>query len=387
MANFVWGSGGQQISSPEQAARQRAIAEALIGQSATPGSNWAEGLADVAAALSGSMIEGRVSEAEQAGRERAGGLFADLAVNSDPNAIIAALTSPDAAWASPAQTSIASALLNSGLERNDPMYQAQLAKLQADVANGGQGTESFFGNIVPMQDAEGNVVLGQASNQGNWQPLQGAEGFSPAPTTKQIDTGTEIITTDVYGNQLYRTPKDLRGAEAQKVVGAAEGAAAVAAPGDIASGEMALDLLDQIENNPELPWATGQSVQFGGNTGLIPGTQGRMDFQNLVNQATSGAFLTAIGEMRGLGSLSNAEGQTATAAVTRMNTATSEGAFRKALADYKEVIQRGLERARSRLPGGSQPSPEGSVPIGTIEDGYRYRGGPLGDQNSWEKVN
>lgn len=220
---FQWGMGGQQITSPEQAARKRAVAEALIAQSGTPGRNWAEGLADVAAALSGTVIEGRVSEAEQAGRERAGGLFADLAVNADPNSIIAALTSPDAAWASPAQTSIASALLNSGLERQDPMYQAQLAKLQADIANGGQSSETFFGNIVPMQDAEGNVVLGQASNQGNWQPLQGAEGFSPAPTTKQIDTGTEIITTDVYGNELYRTPKENRQAAYDTSYGGVEG--------------------------------------------------------------------------------------------------------------------------------------------------------------------
>lgn len=219
---FQW-MGNQAITSPEQAARKRAVAEALIGQSATPGRNWSEGLADIAAALSGTVLEGRVSDAEAQGRERAGGLFADLAVNQDPNAIIAALTSPDAAWASPAQTSIASALLNSGLERQDPMYQAQLAKLQADAASGGRGAESFFGNIVPMQDAEGNVVLGQASNQGNWQPLQGADGFSPAPTTKQIDTGTEIITQDIYGNEMFRTPKQNREAAYQTGYGGVEG--------------------------------------------------------------------------------------------------------------------------------------------------------------------
>lgn len=135
MANtpFTWGPGGQKITSPEAAARQRQIAEALIAQSATPADNWASGLGDVAAALSGTVLQGRADEAEQAGRERAGGLFADLAVNQDPNAIIAALTSPDAAWASPAQTSIASALLNSGLERQDPMYQLQLQQAQLEL--------------------------------------------------------------------------------------------------------------------------------------------------------------------------------------------------------------------------------------------------------------
>lgn len=132
---FTWGMGGQQITSPEQAARKRSIAEALIAQSATPGQNWSEGLADVAAALSGTVLGGRVDEAEAAGREKAGGLFANLAVNADPSSIIAALTSPDAQWASPAQTSIASALLNTGLERQDPMYQLQLeqARMQTEA--------------------------------------------------------------------------------------------------------------------------------------------------------------------------------------------------------------------------------------------------------------
>lgn len=244
---FQW-SGNQAITSPEQAARKRAIAEALIAQSATPGQNWSEGLADIAAALSGTVLEGRVSEAEAAGRERAGGLFADLAVNADPNSIIAALTSPDAAWASPAQTSIASALLQSGLERQDPMYQAQLAKLQAEAAGGGSN-ETFFGNVVPMQDANGNIVLGQASNQGRWQPFQGAEGYTPAPTTKQIDTGTEIITTDIYGNELYRTPKQLRQAAAETAGGSVEGRTAAESAA----------LADSIESKmPGLEYVVGE---------------------------------------------------------------------------------------------------------------------------------
>lgn len=133
LPTFQWGAGGQAITTPEQAARRRSVAESLMAQSATPGRNWAEGLADVAAALSGANLENRVTDAETAGRERAGGLFANLAVNSTPDSIIAALTSPDSAWASPAQTSIASALLQSGLERADPMYQLQLQTAQAQL--------------------------------------------------------------------------------------------------------------------------------------------------------------------------------------------------------------------------------------------------------------
>lgn len=360
---FTW-VGNQKVSTPEAAARQRAIAEALIGQASSPASNWAEGLSDVAAAFTGTQLNNRTMEAEEAGRISAAEALAGITPESDFSSIASALSNP---WLSGPQAQIGSALLQQNMQRSDPAYgldmaykQAQIDKMNAEMAGG--GSSEYFGTPVPFQNPDGSIGFGQLGKDGSFKPIGLPEGAQPAPTTRQVDTGTEIITMDIYGNELYRTPKDLRGAEAQKAIGAAEGAGVVAAPSDIASAEMALDLLEQIETNPELPWATGQSVQFGGNTGLIPGTQGRKDFQNIVDQATSGAFLSAIQQMRGMGSLSNAEGATATAAVTRMNTATSETAFRKALADYREVVQRGLEKAQNRL-GGTQGSPAASVEV------------------------
>lgn len=129
LSPFQWV--GNQAMSPGQVQEARNIAAALASQRSKPAANGWEGLSQVANALSERAWRDQASEAETAGRERAGSLFADLAINSDPNAIMAALTSPDSAWASPAQTSIASALLNQGLERSDPMYQAQLAQLTA----------------------------------------------------------------------------------------------------------------------------------------------------------------------------------------------------------------------------------------------------------------
>lgn len=175
LAPFQW-SGNQAITSPEQAARKRAIAEALMAQSATPAQNWGQGLADVAAALSGTVLEGRVSEAEAAGRERAGSLFADLAINSDPNAIMAALTSPDSAWASPAQTSIASALLNQGLERSDPMYQLQLQTAQAEL--------DALRNPAPTNPFL-NVGNGSVFNQSTGEFMTAPQGSGAQPADVQ----------------------------------------------------------------------------------------------------------------------------------------------------------------------------------------------------------
>lgn len=103
-------------------------------------------------------------------------------------------------------------------------------------------------------------------------------------------------------------------------------------------------LVADIRNDPNLGWGTGFSSY--GNS--VRGTGG-YDFQNKVNQAKSGAFLTAIQQMRGLGALSNAEGDAATRAVTRLNTSTSEKEFVSALDDYERIIDQAMARAQGRM--------------------------------------
>jgi hypothetical protein len=354
---FVWGSQGRKISSPEQAARQRLIAEALMASGMSPAQNIGQGLADVTGALTGSILNNEVSAAEEAGALEASGLFQGLGSSSPEADIIAALSNP---WASDAQSSVAQALLGQQFQDYDQ-----------DLSGAGGTEETFFGNAVPRLNTQTNKIeLGQLSNLGNWRPLPGGDMYETAPTTKQIDTPTEVITTDIYGTELYRTPKDIRGAEIAKATGAAEGAAIAGAPGDIATGEMALDLIGQIEEDPMLPWATGMSARLGGNQ--VFGD--RFGFQKLVDQATSGAFLTAIQEMRGMGSLSNAEGQTATQAITRLNTGLESPDFKKALDDYKRVVQKGVDRARRKVrvddAGNESPMATSANPNAVVVDGF-----------------
>lgn len=171
--------------------------------------------------------------------------------------------------------------------------------------------------------------------------VQGKDG-----TFLNVDTGDlkPLDPRALAGERAYGTATGKSGGESD-----------AAAQGDLDAGLAALDLLDQIETHPELPWATGFSVGMGGNR--VAGT-GRYDFQNLVDQAKSGAFLTAVQQMRGLGALSNNEGQAATQAITRMDTATSKEGFMRALSDYRSIIERGVTRAKERLArmgGGGAP--------------------------------
>lgn len=219
----------------------------------------------------------------------------------------------------------------------------------ADWVNGGgtSGSSQTEYGLTPIwgQFKDGTFGYG----------VQGKDG-----TFRQVDTGdlSPLDPRTLAGERAFGTQ-----------MGNAQGQGAASAPSDVTNALTALDILDQIETSPELPWATGTSAGLGGNK--MPGT-GRYGFQNIVDQAKSGAFLSAIQQMRGMGALSNAEGQVATAAITRMDTALSEADFRKALADYRAVIQTGLERAQGRV--GMQPNVNapGSRPAAQTSSGIQW---------------
>lgn len=235
----------------------------------------------------------------------------------------------------------------------DPLRMAQIEKLQRENAAPAGSDETFFGNPVPFKDAQGNIRYGQIGNRGTFRPIDLEEGSSFAPTTRSVNTGTEMLTVGPGGEILDRVPINNEQAAADRARGSTLGQTVaereMSAPSEIQSGQNALDLLGAIRNDPYLRRGTGGTSVFN----RIPGTGG-YDFANKVEQAKSGAFLTAIQQMRGLGALSNAEGSAATAAITRMDTATSEEAFKSALDDYEKIVRQGIDRAQGRLPQQSE---------------------------------
>lgn len=239
------------------------------------------------------------------------------------------------------------------------LYDASTGQWVTPPASIAAGDDEW--GLVPVwgQNEKGETVIGQMSKSGKFRQTD-TGGFAPTPTIQNLDTGTAILgRNSKTGALVTTTPKDLAGAEAQKEIGGAQGKAIAAAPGDLQAGLNAKDLITQLKTDPNRERGTGWSAA--GN--VIPGTAG-YDYQNKVDQAKSGAFLTAIQQMRGLGSLSNAEGGAATAAVTRMNTATSEEAFNAALDDYEKIIDQGIARAQAKIQqsGGQVQAPPGVAP-------------------------
>lgn len=244
-------------------------------------------------------------------------------------------------------------------------YPDEVAKAKVKASLDGGGGDEYGLNPVWLKNEKGEWMLVQPSKSGSApRPMQFPEGYTPAPPTRTLDTGTGFETVPTRGAPVPMgapIPKDIRGREIQEAVGQSEGKAIASAPADMQAAEEALNIVDQIKVNPHLERGTGLSSY--GNS--VPGTGG-YDFQNLVDQAKSGAFLTAIQQMRGLGQLSNAEGQTATAAIARMDTATSKEAFMKALDDYERVIRKAYDKAAGRI--GAAPMGKGFPDLSKMSD-------------------
>lgn len=228
------------------------------------------------------------------------------------------------------------------------IYNADTGEWITPPAGAG-GQQEFGLNPQYGVDAQGNPTIIQLSKGGTAQQTRLPDGITLSKEPIKLDAGTHFVLLDPITRQpIGQIPKDLAGAEKAKELGTAAGKAEASAPGDIQSGQNALDIVQSLRNDPAKAWGTGGTSIFN----AIPGTPGK-GFQKKVDQATSGAFLTAIQQMRGLGALSNTEGGAATAAVTRMDTATSEEDFNAALDDYEKIVKQGMQRASSRIGGGA----------------------------------
>lgn len=179
------------------------------------------------------------------------------------------------------------------------------------------------------------------------------------PPTQQFSTGTESMARSTRGGDVIpgtSVPIDNAGAEQQKVMGKTIGEVIAAAPSTIIAADKALADLEAIRDDPDRESATGTSSVFNN----LPGFLGNRGFEGRVAEAKAGGFLTAIKQLQGLGALSDAEGQTATAAVNRMETGMEEGDFLEALDDYKRYVEAARARAVAIANGTLSPLDPGA---------------------------
>lgn len=151
--------------------------------------------------------------------------------------------------------------------------------------------------------------------------------------------------------------------------------AAQALPKIINEADMAVNIIDQMVGKQAVKDTTGKVIQkataphpgFQDAVGatwkpgfrFVPGTNAAT-FQSFQDQIEGAAFLSAFESLKGGGAISEKEGAKATAARMRMKTSTDEKSYMEAAREFQDVMRKGVETARSRVPGassGNMPAP------------------------------
>lgn len=250
-------------------------------------------------------------------------------------------------------------------------YKGDFESWKKVAQNGGQ--EQFGNTPIWGTDDKGNPVLMQPSNRGGVRQVQLPPGVTPQRgQTSRVDLGTEWGILDANGSFIGRVPKDVAGAAREKELGEAAGKAQVNLPGAEANATYMLELLDKVTTKEEsgarknhpgfetvvgMPGATGVLSKIG----LAPGTDAA-SFRELMDQIGGKQFLEAFESLKGGGQITQVEGEKATKAIARMGTAQKEGDFLDAVDEFKDIVRKGLNRAKMKA-GSTPAAPSGSWSI------------------------
>lgn len=179
---------------------------------------------------------------------------------------------------------------------------------------------------------------------------QGAGGGAPAAFVA-LDMQAKAAGFEP-GTPAYQEFMATRGAGLQaqaKVEGTAAGEAVTGLGTAIAKGEQAIDLMDQIASDPNLPSILGiVQGNIPAGTPLVGGGQDGADLGAKIEQLQGQVFLEAFESLKGGGAITEIEGQKAERAMARLNRNQSPEAYVAALNELREVIQAGMDRARAR---------------------------------------
>lgn len=337
--------------SPDDVAQYRKLAMALAGNatSAEPVQHWTQGLARVLQGGVSGMYADQAREGEKAGTA---GIINMLQGQTNPTPV-QLLSNP---WTREAgmKTLVQNA--------KGPEFGRQGTIVQGNDAN---GNPKFYavqfndrGEIKyhPLNIPGGGSANGVTTTGENGQ--QTSIRLQPAKGTKQI--GTDVV--DVATGQPIRdATRAIAGKERAEEIGKAGGKAAADLQRVVDNSQSVLDTIAKIKDHPGLAGNFGMS-------GMLPNMPGgkSADARVLMDQLRGKAFLEAFNSLRGGGQITEVEGQKATDAILRASQAQSVDSYKKALADFEDVVKVGVERARRNSGLGAADTPPLTAPNGNV---------------------
>lgn len=223
-----------------------------------------------------------------------------------------------------------------------------------------QQGQSTPGSVKTIKSGEETIVLN---------PVTGEEINRYGPEKSDMDklleglpenqrqTINEVAKTDPImarkmANDAQAKMADPRTKEAEVKAREAEAAAKKAHANYKREMQTRIEVLKRAIRHPGRRTATGKTSMFP----TMPGSQSA-GYEKLLDQIKSGEFVSVLEKMRGLGSLSNAEGAAATAAATALALGQPEGEHLQELERLLKIYENALNTA----PGTYAPSGEYAV--------------------------
>ncbi|MBY2993784.1 lytic murein transglycosylase [Rhizobium leguminosarum] len=241
-------------------------------------------------------------------------------------------------------------------------------------APGGAGGEKFYGSTVPYYDKDGNLRYRQLGDKGGGKDLDFGPGSTAAPTTRTVDTGTELITLGPGGQEVKRTTKENYEAAKETAQGSTEGKAAGDAvsslPADLMQADQTIKNIDELLTSKGLDSIVGSVDQF--RPSWTMGADGR-DALTRLKQLQGGAFLQAYGLLKGGGQITEVEGGKAQDAMARMDRSLDEPHFRAALKDFRDAVEQGVAKMKERAKVAAPSAPADPAVVPTDVPGVTIR--------------
>lgn len=270
--------------------------------------------------------------------------------------------------------------------QTNPQALAQTADMITMAALGPEKYQDIVGQREQRNLQERQFVETQQQNQFS-RGIQQAELGLRQQANEIARLGRQEALID---RQLARETNDLKRQELEAKLDAArsereraqqtrqiEGEAA------LSTAQIALDTINRLESAPGLSYAVGMKSPLA----YIPGTEAS-DAVALTENLQSQVFLDQVARMKGTGSLTEAEGRKLEVALGSLDRDQSEEQFRRNLGIIKGVFSDSLGRIQREY--GIQPSAQQTQPgapaVGSVVDGYRFKGGDPADQNNWERM-
>lgn len=237
-----------------------------------------------------------------------------------------------------------------------------------------------FAARIEYQDVGGSKVPVQTNPRapGGIGPVADAQPLVKTQTPESVATnattrrGQDMTqATSIRGQDLTNTRE--RDVELQRQIAAARESgkdivnARQQLPQAIANAERGVRLIDEMvgstdgktKPHPGFQSAVGVSLSKLASPFWAPPGTDRRDFDARLAEIKGGAFLQAFESLKGGGQITQVEGEKATQAITRMESAQSEREFIKAAREFQAIVRGGMERAKAKAaqnpmaPGGS----------------------------------